>query len=289
MDGQWMEIGRKACLDAAAVTISSDTNQRKQHIWAFDEPETHLYPTAQRHLFEVIKEISTQSIQTIVSTHSTVFIDRADLNAISIVRQNSHYYSEICTCNSVNEIFQSLDLRNSDFLFFDKFLIVEGETELYLIPAMYKMYTGRTLNSDNIQLIHLRGASKWHDQKAALEQVLNDFQKPNDNLIFLLDNDQKMELGQSAITSSMHFIGAQDIEDSLDNEIWQSVTKKFLSNIEIGLSLDRIQSIKDSIPDDVKISAAEKFLPKLNREIKALVELTKQIDSGIERDFEFTG
>ncbi|MDO9580266.1 MAG: AAA family ATPase [Bacteroidales bacterium] len=134
--------------------------KNKRFIWAFDEPETHLYPSAQRQLFEIIKDVSLSNIQTLISTHSTVFIDKSKLKTIRSVSLKDDAYSEYNECSSVDEIFESLELRNSDFLFYDKFLVIEGDTESYLIPSLYKLHTGKFLEEDNIQLINLTGKNK---------------------------------------------------------------------------------------------------------------------------------
>jgi predicted ATP-dependent endonuclease of OLD family len=54
----------------------------KRFLWAFDEPETHLFPAAQRAFFEAIKKLSGTSVQCVISTHSTVFIDRTKMKHI---------------------------------------------------------------------------------------------------------------------------------------------------------------------------------------------------------------
>lgn len=89
-------------------------------IWCFDEPETHLYPKAQREFFEIIKGVSLTNIQSVISTHSTVFIDRSKLKSINKVDLTGGY-TEFSKCSTVDDIYQSLQIKNSDFLFYDRF------------------------------------------------------------------------------------------------------------------------------------------------------------------------
>lgn len=242
-----------------AAAVANDTDTRKKFIWAFDEPETHLYPTAQRQLFEIIKEVSSSSIQTLISTHSTVFIDRARLNAIKIISQENSYTSH-SQCESIDEIFHSLEIRNSDFLFYDRFIIVEGDTEEHLIPALYKIYSGKSLQTDNIQLIHLKGASNWLIQKKALEAVFKGFRKSTENVIYLLDKDQKAKLGTSSITDNMFFVGKQDIEDALPNEIWVKIALSMFGS-KMMFTIEDVETIKSKVSSNDNALSNEKFIP----------------------------
>jgi len=250
-----------------AAAINNAASNYKKHIWAFDEPETHLYPTAQRQLFEIIKEISNSTIEALISTHSTIFIDKAKLSAIKIISQDDCYTS-YSNCQSIDDVFHSLELRNSDFLFYDKFLIVEGDTEEYLIPAFYKIFTGKSLREDNIQLVPLKGASNWIEQKRIFESVLEGFKKPLDQVVYLFDNDQSFKIGNSAKNTNQFFVGKQDIEDSIESVIWVQIVKEYTGG-KIKLNEDIIESIKTNIDDKNEIKAHDKFIPSLKKLIKA--------------------
>ena len=265
-DGVKRQIWFAIVKATAQSTLSASS--RKKHIWAFDEPETHLYPTAQRQLFEIIKEVSLTNIQSAISTHSTVFIDKANLEAISIVNQGEDGYSEHKNCTAIDDIFESLELRNSDFLFYDKFLIVEGETERDLIPGLYKLFSGSSLKDDNIQLVVLQGASKWLDQKKAFESVFHGFKKNDAQVFYLFDSDQKYSLGQKQRSPNMFFVGRQDIEDAIPTNVWVKVIHE-LSNGEEVIAPKRIDEIRDSINDKKALLSHEKFLPLLNKELTA--------------------
>src|SRR6201995_4244318 len=44
-------------------------------IWAFDEPEMHLHPGAQRDLYNSFTKFKSEGFQIVCSTHSTVFVN----------------------------------------------------------------------------------------------------------------------------------------------------------------------------------------------------------------------
>ena len=152
LESQGEGLKRQIWFSLIKAKANSAEESTNKFIWAFDEPETHLYPGAQREFFDILNNISKGDVQTLISTHSTIFTDKSNLNKINSIIQNEGY-TEVNYCSDIESIFSSLNIKNSDFLFYDKFLVVEGDTEQYLIPQLYKQYTGKTFLSDNIQMI----------------------------------------------------------------------------------------------------------------------------------------
>lgn len=252
-----------ALIKSGAMASIASGMKNTKFIWAFDEPETHLYPAAQRQFFEIIKEVTKTNVQALISTHSTIFIDKSKLSSIKNVSLNKESYTEYSECETVDEVFESLELRNSDFLFYDKFLVIEGDTEEHLIPELYKLYKGSTLSEDNIQLVNLRGKNKWLEGKKALENVLSGFKKSKESVIYLFDSDMKEELGEGAITEYFFFAGKQDIEDSISNIVWVEFVKD-VTEQKVILLEGEIQTIKDDISDE-KTDKHDKFFSRLEK------------------------
>ena len=265
-DGVKRQIWFALIKSGALASISSE-NKNKKFIWAFDEPETHLYPSAQRQFFEIIKNVSKSNVQTLISTHSTVFIDKSKLKTIRSINLNEDSYSEYFECISVDEIFDSLELRNSDFLFYNKFLVIEGDTEAFLIPSLFKIYIGRSLEDENIQLINLTGKNKWLEGKKALENVLKGFKKSFEYVVYLFDADMSFELGTEGKTDKMFFSGKQDIEDSINNTVWIAFVKE-ATDEKLILTNKEIQNLKDAIPDNFAGSKEQKFYIMLEKFVK---------------------
>ncbi len=260
----------KAKADTGADSIN-------KFIWAFDEPETHLYPRAQREFFDIINKVSEGNVQTLISTHSTIFIDKSNLDKINSVKQEDNGYSVINGCSDVEAIYSSLNVKNSDFLFHDKFLIVEGDTEQYLIPKLYELYKDSTLIKDNIQLINIQGKDKWLINKALLDKVMAGFKKSESQLVYLFDNDMSFEIGAAAIRDNMFFVGVQDIEDSLSDEIWLGILSNFYDGI-FDFTIEEIQGWKQNVPRNTKCNNNQKFYSILKRGIK---------DKAVEEDVDY--
>ena len=160
LENQGEGLKRQIWFSLIKAKADDAANGKNKFIWAFDEPETHLYPRAQRDFFDILQKVSLGNVQTLISTHSTIFIDKSKLNRINNVRQNDTGYTEIDKCEDVDAIYSSLSVKNSDFLFYDKFLVVEGDTEQYLIPKLFELYKSGTLLDFNIQLINIQGKDK---------------------------------------------------------------------------------------------------------------------------------
>lgn len=271
LENQGEGLKRQIWFSLIKVKANESNEERKKFIWAFDEPETHLYPGAQRDFFDILNKLSKGDVQSIISTHSTIFIDKSNLNSIGSVKQDGTGYTVISNCEDIEAIYSSLNVKNSDFLFYNKFLVVEGDTEQYLIPKLYELYTNSTLINDNIQLINIQGKNKWTQNKGIIDKIMSGFQKTEDNIVYLFDNDMSFEIGAAVITENMFFVGQQDIEDSIKDEIWLELLNDYYKDILV-FKPEEIAVWKESVVKDGKCSDYEKFYPILKKGIKEKYE-----------------
>lgn len=147
------------------------------------------------------------------------------MNEINKVKLDSKY-SEILKCSSIDDLHDSLGVRNSDILFFDKFLVIEGESEEVLIPHFYKLHHGESLEEDSIKLITLGGIGQYAANKTILENILKDFKKTDSIVHCIFDKDTN-EVG-----SNIYLLGTCDLEDLLPNDLWIRLVKD-----ECGITL----------------------------------------------------
>lgn len=267
LENQGEGLKRQIWFSLIKAKASESSTETNKFIWAFDEPETHLHPGAQRDLFDIINKITLGNVQSIISTHSTIFIDKSNLNNIRSVRQNHTGYTEINSCKDTDYIYSSLNIKNSDFLFYNKFLIVEGDTERFLIPKLYEVHTKRTLLNDNIQLINIQGKNKWTQNKSIIDKVMCGFQKTEDKIVYLFDNDMSFELGESAILKNMFFVGHQDIEDSIKNDIWLELLNDYFKD-KLSFTYEEIKAWKETVGNGKNCGSHEKFYSILLKGIK---------------------
>jgi putative ATP-dependent endonuclease of the OLD family len=250
LDSQGEGIKRQiwfSLLKWTALESTSSESKKKHFFWCFDEPETHLYPKAQRDFFEILKKMSSDSFQTLISTHSTVFIDRAHFSSITKVELTNGV--TCCSlCSSTEDVFQALQIRNSDFLFYDKFLVVEGDTEEALLPVLFKKMTGKSLLASGVQIINLGGKDNFKKNKALLRELLHDYNKKSENIIYLFDND--VEFTNKELEDTKYYkLGKWDIEDSIDNHVWLRICNAKL-HMHVTVEEADIQKLKDNLPSE---------------------------------------
>lgn len=268
LDNQGEGLKRKIwfSLIKSKAETENVTNYKK-YIWAFDEPETHLYPGAQREFFDILKRLTLGNVQTIISTHSTIFIDKSKTNDIFNTYKLETGYTGLSYCESVENIYKSLNVKNSDFLFHDKFLIVEGDTEQHLIPRLYEIHTGRTLLEDNIQLINIEGKDKWRLNKDILKSITDGFKKIEESMVLIFDNDMSYLMDARDKTDNVFFVGKQDIEDSIAPDIWTVIINQFYDG-SIIIDNDFIRDVYRSVPEGRNVQSNKKFFKKLSSSLK---------------------
>ena len=116
-----------------------------------DEPDAFLHFEAQRYFFRKLKEmvLSYPFLQVIMTTHSVVMIDAADVRQIVRFSKNDKGETEIryITTSAEQEVHEFLSniasllgITNSSLLYQRCFVIVEGETERTFLSFCTKSY-----------------------------------------------------------------------------------------------------------------------------------------------------
>lgn len=129
----------------------------KSFLFLIDEAELHLHPKAQRQLKEVLYDLSKDTDQVFINTHSSVFVaDNYEGQSIFKVEKSS---GETCISN-VNEsekpyiIYDLLGGSPADLLLPNNFLIVEGQSEFELFTRIIKRFYS---DKPSIQIIQAHG------------------------------------------------------------------------------------------------------------------------------------
>lgn len=264
IDNQGEGIKRQIWFALLRLRAEQATETNKRYVWCFDEPETHLHPRAQREFINTLRLLSEQHFQILVSTHSTIFVNASKLEDINTFKiENS--YTKIGAIAEVGDIFDTLGVLNSDFLFFNKFLVVEGNAEQALIPLLYHKYTGCTLRENNIQLINLKGCTNEDVANDLLDSLIDGFAKRDDLSIYIFDADTNKQEDEQTFV-----VGKQDLEDSLPTGLWPQIVREVYGE-DIEITEQDIISIIDAIPmaqQGHTLQANQKFAPKLRSLIR---------------------
>jgi len=144
--------------------IAQEKGQTFFPIIAIEEPEAHLHPNAQKHLYRQMNEMPGQKI---ISTHSPYIASCADFNEIRGLYKDSNSVK----CGMIN-----LDELNADDkrklrqkvintrgeIFFSKALVLfEGETEEQALPILAEKHFGCPVLEMGIDFIGVGGAGQY--------------------------------------------------------------------------------------------------------------------------------
>jgi putative ATP-dependent endonuclease of OLD family len=121
-----------------SIIFSLAAGQKENQIFALEEPESHSHFEYQKQFFQEIRKFA-ENNQIFVSTHSPVFVDRADPQFTWIVRLTD----EGTTAQRVAELKNPLDeigATPSDILFSaNRIVFVERESDVVAVRALAKL------------------------------------------------------------------------------------------------------------------------------------------------------
>jgi len=144
-------------LDAFQKKNNDNEKQADINLFFIEEPEAHTHPQMQ---YVFIKNIKTllkdegkdlKTLQTIISTHSAHITSQSDFNDIKYFYKDENNIivknlSELENLYGNNEdekrnfqfLKQYLTINKAELFFSDKLILIEGDTERILLPAMMK-------------------------------------------------------------------------------------------------------------------------------------------------------
>lgn len=125
-----------------------------------EEPEAHIHTHIQKTLFE---NHAINKTQVFLSTHSTHISSVAKISEMNILGLNENHVDVFQPSNNLNptecsRIERYLNATRSTLLFAKGVILVEGEAELILIPALVKKVLGISLDELGISLISMDSA-----------------------------------------------------------------------------------------------------------------------------------
>lgn len=155
-----------------------------------EEPETHLHPHLARKLFSILEEVSNKK-QTMITTHSPIFVDLANLKNSWIFRKENRETKvyRIERSDDLQIISYELGVRPSDVFLADKILFVEGRID----KRVYRIWAdklGIDLKSPLLSIIALGGKTEGKRHLEAWMKVTKNIPV---SVSIILDKDAKTE------------------------------------------------------------------------------------------------
>jgi putative ATP-dependent endonuclease of the OLD family len=229
--------GRKRRISLAvwewtSLTISEDEENQRDRVIVYDEPDTHLDYARQRELVDLIHAQCTSPwVRMIVATHSLNLIDR--VNIVDVVQLDLDDQGRTRIDRLVDESHEAVDqylsqisvamgLRTSVLLHERCFLAVEGQTEEQIFPLLFRLATGRHLQSAGIALI----CGKSNDGALKVTQFLIEHGRA---VMFIVDKDSNQQkvfsnkklLAHGVKTDQICYIGdPNELEELFSDAQW---------------------------------------------------------------------
>jgi energy-coupling factor transporter ATP-binding protein EcfA2 len=99
-----------------------------------DEPHSYLHPTAERALVEFLHKHSKHRY--LISTHSAVLMNSVDAERIIHISPPGQPYKPTADHTETSRILFDLGYKNSDSLFHDRLVVVEGKSDSGILPIL---------------------------------------------------------------------------------------------------------------------------------------------------------
>lgn len=156
------------------VEFEANRNHEILNIMIVEEPEAHIHTHIQRTLFDNLN-VKEKYTQVIMTTHSTHISEVSKINRMNVLKREANHSIVMHPANNINVygknvlqikdvtiekcIERYLDAKRSVLLFSKAVILVEGDGEEFLIPALIRQCFGVSLDELGIGLINVGSVS----------------------------------------------------------------------------------------------------------------------------------
>lgn len=156
------------------VEFEANRNHEILNIMIVEEPEAHIHTHIQRTLFDNLN-VKENYTQVIMTTHSTHISEVSKIKRMNVLKREANHSIVMHPANNINEYGKSvlkikdvtiekcieryLDAKRSVLLFSKAVILVEGDGEEFLIPALIRQCFGVSLDELGIGLINVGSVS----------------------------------------------------------------------------------------------------------------------------------
>lgn len=210
-------------------------------IYAIEEPETFLHPSAQEDLLTALKELS-ENTQIILATHSPVFAGSSDKNAVILSEKTadgSKYYTASDDTELPKRVIRELGIRPHHNLRdkYTKILFCESKNDIMFFDTICEKVLGKNILG-NADILALPGGGD------SLEDIINiDYFTDTGRSLYLItdsDKHQEDDVQQKNIKRLDEF-------KSLDNSKGYMLRKACIENYYHPAAFSRVYT---DIPDE---------------------------------------
>ncbi len=185
---------------------ANDEGEMLHPVLALEEPEAHLHPNAQRHVYQQLKQITGQKI---ISTHSPYIAPLAKIEELRFFYKDgdSTKISDLTSLipdfkpKEISKLETEIIRTRGELLFARLVVLFEGQTEENALPVFAKKYWGHEAFEKGISLIYCSGGH----YKIYL-RLLEELKIP-----WIVFSDYDNATVQSAVVNAGVAIGVTDI------------------------------------------------------------------------------
>ncbi len=187
--GQKVQLSRcgtgvEQVLALASFVIASEPN----NLICVDEPHAFLHPTAERLLLEFLHKHTEHNY--LITTHSAIFINSVPSTQITHLSGKGYGIDEYSPC-PVAQLLFDLGYKNSDLLFADRVVFVEGETDQQVLPILLAKAGISANEIATAGFCKLKGSGNPHTITRQSEDLLTALHKDEMPRLYLFDGDKK--------------------------------------------------------------------------------------------------
>lgn len=155
-----LSSGAKEILILVTQIVVSRSDNSPLYI---EEPELHLHPAAEREIFSMISQVAEDfNTQSIVTTHSDVFVDEVNVENIFSVKRGEYTYVDTVNQGELGEILTDIGYAKSELLQADRIVFVEGRSDRVVL-SNWANQLGRSFSINGVEPVKFGGDEIFED------------------------------------------------------------------------------------------------------------------------------
>lgn len=216
VDNFLVEVNGSGIQESLRLILDVHFGQPK--VLLVEEPEVHLHPAIETSMMRFLRTIS-RGCQVFLTTHSTNFVDHADVQNIYLVTKESATNVQLLSLDEAEaRIPRELGLRLSSLFMFDRLVFVEGSSDEDVIRE-WATTLSVNLATNNVGFVAMGGVRNFGHFANA--QTLSLLSRRQVSLTFLLDRDEQDDSDVQQLEqrlgglAKLHVLNRRELENYL--------------------------------------------------------------------------
>lgn len=272
--------GIQSLIAIAMIVLTSEVKaQGKSQFCTIEEPESHLHPKAVHEVSRALNKISA-NIQTIISTHSPLIIDRENIKNNIIVDGGRAYSAE-----NISQLRDILGIQRTDNLESTRaILLCEGPSDRLILTTWLRTLSPRlseALTKGILDIVPIHGIGKLEYQINLYKSLLcaihlfSDYDKASKERVEIALKNKRLEHSEYNY-SILKGHKESELEDFIQVECYQSILSSY--GIDLGNGefknktkkwTDKIRILFKNIGKDFPYSLEEEIKTKVSEAVQS--------------------